>query len=57
MVKLTIKQLAKRIILIEKQQMRTLEEDLIHCFKKRKIEIKELIVSNSAKTYTIQVKR
>ena len=35
----------------------TLEEDLISCFQRRGIYVKELKVSNRAKTYTIQVRR
>jgi len=55
--KITLKELEKRIEQVGKMEYRTIEEDIIHCFRKRKIEIKELVVSNSAKTYTIRVKR
>jgi len=35
----------------------TLEEDLTYCFKRRGIQVKEIIVSNAASKYTIKVIR
>lgn len=35
----------------------TLEEDLIKCFKKRNIEVKDITVKDSATTYIIKVNR
>ena len=36
---------------------KTLEEDLINCFKKRNIEVEEIKVINGATKYIIKVKR
>jgi len=36
---------------------KTLEEDLIGCFKKRSIEVEEIKVTDGASKYTIKVKR
>lgn len=45
------------LIEIEKIKYRTLEEDLIKCFKKRNIEVEQIKVTNGAAKYMIIVKR